>query len=61
MDNFEKYNDEQNIEIFPDGKIFRISYDSSVRKLKIISKKYEWLEDLRNAFSAPNNSAFFMS
>lgn len=61
MNNFEKYNDEQNIELFPDGKIFRISYDSSVRKLKIISKKYEWLEDLRNAFSAPNNSAFFMS
>ncbi len=58
---FEKYNDEQNIDIFPDGKIFRISYDSSVRKLKIVCKKYELFEDLRKSFSAPNQASFFMS
>lgn len=58
---FDIYNDSQNIELFPDGKIFRIQFDSSVRKLKIICKKYELLEELRNAFSAPNTSSFFMS
>ncbi len=58
---FDIYNDVQNIELFPDGKIFRIQFDSSVRKLKIICKKYELLEELRNAFSAPNGSSFFMS
>ena len=61
MDQFDKYNDENGIELFPDGKIFRLQYDSSVRKMKIICKKHDLFEDLRNAFSAPNNSSFFMS
>lgn len=58
---FTKYNDPTNIELFPDGKIFRLSFDSTVRMLKIICKKYDLLEDLRNAFSVPNTSSFFMS
>jgi hypothetical protein len=61
MNQFEKYNDEKNTELFPNGKIFRIMFDSSVMKLKIISKKFEYLEELRDAFSSPNNSSFFMS
>lgn len=58
---FTVYDDPVSTEIFPDGKIFRLSFDSTVRMLKIICKKYELLEDLRNAFSAPNTSSFFMS
>lgn len=61
MDQFEIYNDPINIELFPEGKIFRLQFDSSVRKMKIICKRYDFFEDLRNAFSAPNNSSFFMS
>jgi len=60
MDSFEKYADEKNIELFPNGKLFRLSFDSSVRKFRITSKKHESLQDLRNAFSAPNTSSFFM-
>jgi len=58
---FTVYDDPVNTEIFPDGKIFRLSFDSTVRMLKLVCKKYELLEDLRNAFSAPNTSSFFMS
>lgn len=61
MEEFDKYSDDSNIELFPDGKIFRLQFDPSVRKMKIICKKYELFEDLRNAFSAPNTSSFFMS
>ena len=58
---FTVYDDPVSTEIFPDGKIFRLSFDSTVRMLKVACKKYELLEDLRNAFSAPNTSSFFMS
>jgi hypothetical protein len=47
----EKLND---YELIPKNKIFRILYDSSVRKLKIISNKYDDYEELRNAFSTDN-------
>ena len=46
-------------EIFPEGKLFRICYDASVGELKILAKHYDSLEELRNAFSAPNSGAFF--
>ena len=55
------YNDSKDIEIFPNGKIFRICYDSSQRKLRIISSKYNLFEDLRNTFSIFNNSSFFVA
>lgn len=56
---FSEYDDPRNIELFPTGKIFRLSFDSTVRMFKIFCKRYELLEDLRNAFSVPNRSSFF--
>ena len=61
MEDLSKYNDLQDIELFPDGKLFRILYDSSVRKFRIICKKYDLFEDLRNSFSVNNQSAFFVA
>ena len=58
---FSIYDDPACTDIFPVGKIFRLSFDSSVRMLKISCKRYELFEDIRNAFSAPNTSSFFMS
>lgn len=58
---FSEYTDTiDQIELFPDGKIFRILFDDTVRKIKIICRRYDMLEELRNAFSAPNPSSFFM-
>lgn len=58
---FSKYIDTlDQIEIFPNGTIFRIIFDNTVRKLKIICKHYDHFEELREAFSAPNPSSFFM-
>lgn len=58
---FSKYTDVvDQIELFPEGKIFRIMFDDTVRKIKIICRRYDLLEELRNAFSAPNPSSFFM-
>jgi len=43
----EQYSDDlTQIVAFPDGKIFRILFDASVRKLRIVCKHYEMLSDL---------------
>lgn len=58
---FEEYTDDlSNIVLFPDNKLFRISYDNTVRKFKLISKRYELFEEIQNAFSAPNPASFFV-
>lgn len=57
----EEYSDDlAKIELLPAGKIFRIIFDSCVRKFKLIAKRYEMLEEIRNAFSANNPSAFIV-
>jgi len=59
---FEEYTDDlTKIEVFPAGKQFRISYDASVRKLRLMSRSFDLLNEARDAFSAPNPSAFFVS
>lgn len=58
---FEQYSDDlQHIEVFPNGKIFRILFDSSVGKLRIVSKSQNVFEQLRDAFSTENSAAFFV-
>lgn len=57
---FEEYSDDLTaIEIYPQGKIFRISYDSTVREFRLFCKDYSLLTELREAFSSSNSSAFF--
>ena len=59
----EEYSDDLSSEssIFPDGKLFRICYDSSVGELRLLSKHYTAFDEVRNAFSAANGGAFFAS
>ena len=58
---FEQYSDDlQHIEVFPNGKMFRILFDSSVGKLRIVSKSQNAFEQLRDAFSTENSAAFFV-
>lgn len=55
-----KYGDDlNNINIFPNGKIFRITYDVGMKSLRIISKSSDFFEEIRNFFSIKNKSAFF--
>ena len=57
---FEEYSDDLTaIEIYPQGKIFRISYDSTVREFRLFCKDYSLLTELREAFSSSNSAAFF--
>ena len=46
-------------DILPDGKSFRLTYDSQVGKMKIIARDRRDLADLIKAFSCPNPGAFF--
>ena len=58
---FEEYTDNlNNIELFPDGKIFRIFYDNTCNKFKIIANCMSNLENLRNVFSCDNPNSFFI-
>ena len=58
---FEEYTDDiSKIEIFPEGKIFRLSFDANVREFRLFCKHYEMLEELREAYSAPNKAQFFV-
>ena len=43
----------------PQGKLFRITYDSTTRCLRLICKHQEIFNELRKAFSVKNDAAFF--
>lgn len=43
----------------PDNKIFRIHVDSTIRQFKIICRRTDVFEDLRNTFKTDNPGAFF--
>lgn len=56
----EQYADNLNeIQVFPDGKIFRLVYDNVVDSLRLISKRKDYFDELRLAFSVTNPAAFF--
>ena len=57
----EQYTDtfQNQLEVFPEKKIFRISYDSAVNMMRIMCKRPELLEELQKAFSVDNPQAFF--
>lgn len=57
----QQYSDDlTSIEIFPDSKLFRISFDHNVGKLRIFCKTNQLLDDLRNCFSDDNPASFFV-
>lgn len=57
----EQYTDtfQNQLEAFPDKKIFRVSYDSAVNMMRILCKRSDLLEEIQNAFSVDNPQAFF--
>ena len=57
----EKYIDKfQSIyEAVPQGKVFRITFDSTTRCLRVVCRDNDAFKDLQEAFSVKNESAFF--
>lgn len=47
-------------ELFPPGKVFRLTYDPTCCKFKIVASKFNALEELRDAFSCDNPTSFFV-
>ena len=47
-------------EAVPDGKVFRISYDNTINSLRLIYRDLNAFDEIRDAFSVKNDSAFFL-
>jgi DNA or RNA helicases of superfamily II len=60
MEFLEKYDDRDCECIFPEGKLFRITYNSKLDRFKITTPDTFTFECLREAFSFENSSAFFV-
>ena len=52
-DNFKK------VQVFPDGKLFRLTYDPDGDMLRVMAKAQTMLDELVEAFSTENPSAFY--
>jgi hypothetical protein len=51
----EQYSDDlTKIELYPNGKLFRITFDSNINEMRVMSRRYDAFEDLRDKFSAAN-------
>ena len=61
MTNDSKYEDRPGIEVFPQGKLFRISYSGTNGKFRILSINSNDFESMVSTFSDVNPSAFFKS
>lgn len=46
--------------LLQNNKLFRITYDSTLNKFKLITKNRDLLESIRNCFSDVNQSSFFV-
>ena len=46
-------------EAVPQGKVFRITYDQTTCQLRIICREHQAFDELQEAFSVKNDSAFF--
>ena len=57
---FEQYSDDlSKIDVFPDGKTFRVSFDHVTNCMRVVARSRDALEEIRKAFSVENKSAFF--
>ena len=61
MQMYEQYLDKFNniYEAVPDGKVFRLTFDATTRCFRVICRDIDAFDEIRNAFSAKNTSAFF--
>ena len=56
----EQYKDDfKKIEIFPKGKLFRITYDPDGNMLRVLAKNQTILDELVEAFTVDNPNALF--
>lgn len=56
----EQYRDDfKKIETFPYGKLFRLTYDSDGDMLRVIAKNQTILDELVEAFTVDNPTAFY--
>lgn len=57
----EQYSDKFNniYEAVPDGKVFRLVFDSVTKCFRLICRDNSALDEVRKAFSAKNDAAFF--
>lgn len=56
----ERYADDLNaIDVFPKGKLFRITFDPVIGTLRVLAKTRDMLDELRETFSVENKAAFF--
>ena len=61
MRDLRKYDERPDVEIFPQGKIFRISFVSEMRKFRIFCLNQDDMKSLVSAFSDENPACFFKS
>lgn len=56
----EQYKDDfEKIEVFPNGKLFRLTYDPDGNMLRVIAKNQTILDELVEAFTVDNPAAFY--
>lgn len=56
----EQYRDDfKKIETFPHGRLFRLTYDSDGDMLRVIAKNQTILDELVEAFTVDNPTAFY--
>ena len=58
---YEQYSDkfESIYQAVPQGKVFRLTYDPIVKMMKLVTREYQHLEEIRESFSVENDQAFF--
>lgn len=55
-----RYDDDiQAINLFPPGKVFRLMYDSTTDRMRILAKSQTLFNELREVFTYKNAAAFF--
>lgn len=60
MTDFSRYDDFGLEDVFPQGKLYRISYVSSSGRMRIFCSSQRDMDDLVNSFSDVNQKCFFM-
>lgn len=57
----EQYTDsfQTQLDVFPDNKIFRLTFDPVVNAMRVLCKRQDLFEELQKAFSVDNPQAFF--
>lgn len=54
------YDDSPNIEVFPEGKLFRISFDSTLNRMRLRCFNFKEMDEIMKVYSDVNPASFFM-